>query len=65
MWNPEELWYLASYAAAALVSGQITGKEGEKFNAGKLGQRTIGKDGVVILGPLTVFDKSNIDKFSF
>lgn len=65
LWNPEDLGYLASYAAAALVSGQITGKEGEKFSAGKLGQRTIGKDGVVILGPLTVFDKSNIDKFDF
>ena len=65
LWNPEDLGYLASYAAAALVSGQITGKEGEKFTAGKLGQRTIGKDGVVILGPLTVFDKSNIDKFNF
>ncbi|MFC4640347.1 rhamnose ABC transporter substrate-binding protein [Deinococcus hohokamensis] len=65
LWNPEDLGYLASYAAAALVSGQITGKEGDKFSAGKLGQRTVGKDGVVILGPLTVFDKSNIDKFSF
>ncbi|UBV44237.1 rhamnose ABC transporter substrate-binding protein (plasmid) [Deinococcus taeanensis] len=65
LWNPEDLGYLASYAAAALVSGQITGKEGEKFSAGKLGQRIVGKDGVVILGPLTVFDKSNIDKFNF
>ncbi|PYE48992.1 rhamnose ABC transporter substrate-binding protein [Deinococcus yavapaiensis] len=65
LWNPEDLGYLASYAAAALVSGQITGKEGQKFKAGKLGERTIGKNGVVILGPLTVFDKSNIDKFSF
>ncbi|BDP44062.1 rhamnose ABC transporter substrate-binding protein (plasmid) [Deinococcus aetherius] len=65
LWNPEDLGYLASYAAAALVSGQIAGKEGEKFGAGKLGQRTVGKDGVVILGPLTVFDKGNIDKFNF
>lgn len=65
LWNPEDLGYLASYAAGALASGQITGKEGEKFNAGKLGERTVGKNGVVILGPLTVFDKSNIDKFNF
>ncbi|MBB6099702.1 rhamnose transport system substrate-binding protein [Deinobacterium chartae] len=65
LWNPEELGYLASYAAAALVSGQISGKEGERFKAGKLGERTIGKNGVIILGPLTVFDKSNIDKFNF
>ncbi|WP_045234417.1 rhamnose ABC transporter substrate-binding protein [Deinococcus pimensis] len=65
LWNPEDLGYLAAYTAGALASGQISGKEGEKFRAGKLGERTIGKGGVVTLGPLTVFDKSNIDKFNF
>ncbi|QXE33174.1 rhamnose ABC transporter substrate-binding protein [Streptomyces sp. GMY02] len=65
LWNPEELGYLGSYAAAALASGQITGAEGEKFKAGKLGEYTIGKDGEVILGEPTVFDKNNIDKFDF
>ncbi|MEV7091160.1 rhamnose ABC transporter substrate-binding protein [Streptomyces sp. NPDC093085] len=65
LWNPEELGYLGSYAAAALASGQITGAEGEKFTAGKLGEYTIGKDGEVILGEPTVFDKKNIDKFHF
>ena len=65
LWNPEDLGYLAAYAAGALASGQISGKEGEKFSAGRLGQRTVGKDGVIVLGPLTVFDKSNIDKFNF
>ncbi len=43
LWNPGELGYVAGYAAAALASGQISGKEGEKFTAGKLGERTIGK----------------------
>ncbi|CAM3271401.1 hypothetical protein DEDE109153_08780 [Deinococcus deserti] len=28
-------------------------------------RQIIGKDGVVILGPLTMFDKANIDKFNF
>lgn len=65
LWDPKNLGYLASYAAASLSSGQITGAEGEKFKAGKLGERTIGKDGEVILGPPTVFDKSNIDQFNF
>ncbi|MEV4973920.1 rhamnose ABC transporter substrate-binding protein [Streptomyces scopuliridis] len=65
LWNPEELGYLGSYAAAALASGQITGAEGEKFKAGKLGEYTIGKDGEVILGEPTVFNKQNIDKFDF
>jgi rhamnose transport system substrate-binding protein len=39
--------------------------EGEKFTAGKLGEYTVGKNGEIILGPPTVFDKSNIDKFHF
>jgi rhamnose transport system substrate-binding protein len=65
LWNPADLGYLTAYGAAALASGQITGAEGEKFTAGKLGEYTIGKDGEVVLGPPTVFDSSNIDKFNF
>jgi rhamnose transport system substrate-binding protein len=65
LWNPEDVGYLGGYAAAALVSGQITGAEGETFRAGKLGERRIGADGEVILGPPTVFDKANIDRFDF
>ena len=57
--------YLAAYAAAHLASGNIEGKEGETFSAGRLGSRTIGKDGVVILGPPTVFTVENIDQFDF
>lgn len=65
LWNPEELGYLAAYAGAALASGQISGAEGETFRAGELGEYTIEADGVVVLGPPTVFDKSNIDEFDF
>ncbi|MCW2881721.1 MAG: putative solute-binding lipoprotein [Sphaerisporangium sp.] len=65
LWNPKDLGYLASYAAAALSSGQITGAEGETFKAGKLGEKTIGKDGEIILGPPFTFDASNIGQFDF
>jgi rhamnose transport system substrate-binding protein len=65
LWNPADLGYLAAYAGAALASGMVTGKEGEKFTAGKLGEYTIGADGTVVLGPPTVFDSSNIDQFNF
>ena len=65
LWNPADVGYLATYAAAALVSGQITGKQGETFTAGKLGKYTIGKDGEIIVGPPYTFDKANIDKFDF
>jgi rhamnose transport system substrate-binding protein len=65
LWVPKDVGYLAGYAAAALVSGQITGKEGESFKAGRLGERKIGAQGEIILGPPTGFKKSNIDEFDF
>jgi rhamnose transport system substrate-binding protein len=65
LWDPKNLGYLGAYAAGALASGQITGEEGQKFKAGKLGEYTVGKDGEVILGPPTVFDKKNIDEYDF
>lgn len=65
LWNPADIGYLAAYAGAALASGQISGKEGDKFSAGKLGDYTIGKDGEIVLGPPTEFTAANIDKFNF
>jgi len=65
LWNPEDVGYLAGYAAAALASGQITGAEGEKFKAGKLGERSIAANGEIVLGPPTRFNKENIDDFDF
>ena len=65
LWNPADLGYLAAYAAKALVDGDITGKEGDKFTAGDLGDYTVGADGEVLLGDPFVFDKSNIDDFDF
>jgi rhamnose transport system substrate-binding protein len=65
LWNPEDLGYLAAWAAKALVNGDIKGDEGEKFTAGKLGDFTVGADHTVLLGDPFVFDKTNIDKFNF
>jgi rhamnose transport system substrate-binding protein len=65
LWDPSKLGYLATYTAAALASGQISGAEGEKYKAGELGDYTIGAKGEVVLGPPTVFTKDNIDKFDF
>ncbi len=65
LWDPSKLGYLATYTAAALASGQITGAEGEKYKAGDLGEYTIGAKGEVVLGPPTVFNSGNIDKFDF
>jgi rhamnose transport system substrate-binding protein len=65
LWVPKDVGYLAGQAAAALVSGRITGKEGEKFEAGRLGEYTIGANGEIVLGPLTTFNAENIDDFDF
>jgi rhamnose transport system substrate-binding protein len=65
LWDPGQLGALAGYAAVALASGQISGAEGETFDAGDLGPKTVGANGEVLLGPPTVFDKSNIDRFDF
>jgi rhamnose transport system substrate-binding protein len=65
LWVPKDVGYLAGQAAAALVSGRITGEEGEKFTAGRLGEYTIGANGEIVLGPLTTFNKDNIDEFDF
>jgi rhamnose transport system substrate-binding protein len=65
LWNPEDLGYLAAYAAKALVAGDIKGDQGDTFTAGKLGKYTVGKDKTVLLGDPFVFDAKNIDKFNF
>jgi rhamnose transport system substrate-binding protein len=65
LWNPEDLGYLAAYAAKALVDGTITGKQGDTFTAGKLGKYIVGADSQVLLGKPFVFNKSNIDQFNF
>jgi rhamnose transport system substrate-binding protein len=65
LWNVNDLGYLAYYAAAALVQGKITGKQGDTFTAGKLGSFTVGANGEVLLGKPYVFNSSNIDQFNF
>ncbi len=65
LWNPADLGYLAIYTLDAIASGEIKGAAGDTFTAGKLGDYTIDDDGVVLLGPPTVFNKDNIDKFDF
>lgn len=65
LWNPEDLGYLSAYAAAALIQGDITGEEGDTFEAGELGEYEVGAEGVVLLGDPFVFDADNIGDFDF
>lgn len=65
LWNPADLGYLAAFASKALIEGEITGEEGDSFEAGKLGDYEVGADGVVLLGDPYVFDADNIGDFDF
>ncbi|WP_250213454.1 rhamnose ABC transporter substrate-binding protein [Acrocarpospora catenulata] len=65
LWNPADLGYLAAYAGGALASNLITGKEGDKFTAGKLGEFTVGAGATVLLGEPFVFNADNIDELNF
>lgn len=64
LWNPLDLGYLTAYTGNALVNGEITGRSGDAFFAGSMGERVImlaGDGGSeVMLGDPFKFDKANI-----
>jgi rhamnose transport system substrate-binding protein len=64
-WNVKDLGYLTYYAAQQVAMCKVTGKEGETFKAGRLGDFTVGKDGEVVLGPAKIVTPQNIDEFKF
>lgn len=68
LWNPIDLGYLNAYVTHRLAKKEITGAPGESFEAGRLGKVTIEKQegaeyGLIYLGSLFRFDKSNIADF--
>lgn len=65
LWDPAQLGYVAAFAGKALKDGKITGAEGDTFTAGELGERKVETGGLVIVGPPTVFNAANIDKYDF
>lgn len=64
-WNVTDLGYLTYYAAQALAQCKITGAAGETFDAGRLGNYTIGNAGEVILGEAKIVTPTNLDEFKF
>ncbi len=65
LWDPSDIGYLTTYAAKALLEGTITGAEGDVFDGGKLGEYTVGKDGLVVVGSLLEFNAENIDDYDY
>ncbi len=65
MWDPAELGYLATVAAAQLAEGKITAEEGQTIDAGKAGTYTVGADGEVLYDKPLMFTPENIDDYDF
>jgi rhamnose transport system substrate-binding protein len=69
LWNERNFGYLAVYVAHLVLTGQLTGKLGQTFEAGRLGrykvQRSDGNAPVVVLGKPFEFTPKNIDQFHF
>ena len=63
LWNPIDLGYLAVVSAKGAVDGKLK-SDSTEFDGGRIGKVEV-KDGVVLLGTPTIFDKANIDKFKF
>ncbi|WP_398499049.1 rhamnose ABC transporter substrate-binding protein [Variovorax sp.] len=64
-WNVSDLGYLAYHAAQQLAQCKITGKKGESFAAGRLGNYTILDNGEIVLGEAEIVTPKNLQKFKF
>jgi rhamnose transport system substrate-binding protein len=70
LWSFVDLGYLTYYTSYMLATGAILGQEGEKFEAGRMGEYSITKDPTrdaglrVLMGPFTVYDKTNVEAAS-
>ena len=62
LWSPNDLGYMTYYAIAALVEGQITGKEGETFDAGRLGTAKVEANNFITVGPPVFYTKDNVEE---
>jgi rhamnose transport system substrate-binding protein len=64
-WNVTDLGYLAYYAAQNVAQCKISGKEGDAFKAGRLGEYKVGAKGEIVLGPAKIVTPQNVDEFKF
>lgn len=61
LWSPRDMGYLTYFAAEAVLTGKITGAEGDTFEAGRLGTVTVGKQGEINVGEPEVYTADNVD----
>lgn len=67
LWSFVDLGYLTYHVSHHLAAGEITGAEGETFEAGRMGSYTIEKDPTrengnrIVMGPFTVYNSENVE----
>ncbi len=67
LWDFVDLGYLTYYTTYLIATGQMEGKAGDSFEAGRMGTFTIEKDPTrdagnrVLMGPFTVYNKENVE----
>jgi rhamnose transport system substrate-binding protein len=70
LWSFVDLGYLTYYVSYLLATGAIQGVEGERFEAGRLGEYEITKDPTrpdvdalrVLMGPFSVYNIDNVEE---
>ncbi|MBS1709511.1 MAG: substrate-binding domain-containing protein [Armatimonadetes bacterium] len=65
LWSPAEMGEIAAHLGSMLHSKKVTADVGKTFDVPGMGTKTFVDKGVVYVGPLTTFDKSNIANFDF
>ena len=65
LWNFVDFGYLTTYVLHDYIAGQTSGAKGDVLKVGRLGTRTVGDNGAVVLGDPLVFNAANIDKYKF
>jgi rhamnose transport system substrate-binding protein len=67
LWSFVDLGYLTYYTAYMLATDAIKAEEGQKYTAGRMGDYEITKDPTrdhglrVLMGPFSVYDKTNVE----
>ncbi|WP_102224921.1 rhamnose ABC transporter substrate-binding protein [Acidimangrovimonas sediminis] len=64
LWNPIDLGYAATMVAYNLAAKKAKAAPGAKIGMGKMGDTTLNKDNVGVMGKPFVFDASNVDKYA-
>ena len=72
LWSFVDLGYLTYYVSYLLATNQIEAKVGQSFNAGRMGRYTVEEDPTrlgtgalrVLMGPFTIYNKSNVEAAS-